>query len=164
MIHGLEPGPQLFMNNPEIIYGTYFSVFFSSLMMALILLLFMRPLAKVVEVPRHILLPVLFALATAGVYSLNNRMFDVFVMCAFGGIGYVFDRFRFPLPPFVLGIVLGPLIEGNFRKMLGQYGDVWPLFTQPIALTFVVLSIASVIYSLRRRRRLGGVSVQMSSD
>ena len=63
-----------------------------------------------------------------------------------------------------VGFVLGPLIEGNFRKMLGQYGDVWPLFTQPIALTFVLLSVASVIYSLSRRRRLGGVSVQMSAD
>ena len=133
-------------------------------MMMIVLLLFMRPLAKVVEVPRHILLPILFALATAGVFSLNNRMFDVFVMCAFGGLGYIFDRFRFPLPPFVLGMVLGPLIEGNFRKMLGQYGDVWPLFTQPIALTFIVLSIGSIIYSLYRRRHGGSVSVQVSSE
>ena len=164
MIHGLEPGPQLFLNNPEIVYGVYFSVFFSSLMMMIVLLLFMRPLAKVVEVPRHILLPVLFALATAGVFSLNNRLFDVFVMCAFGGLGYVFDRFRFPLPPFVLGMVLGPLIEGNFRKMLGQYGDVTPLFTQPIALTFIVLSVGSVAYSLYHRRRGGSVSVQVSGD
>ena len=159
MIHGLEPGPQLFLSNPEIIYGVYFTVFFGSLIMAVVLLVFMRPLARVVEVPKHILLPLLVVLATAGVYSFNNSMMDVFVMCAFGGIGYIFDRFRFPLPPFVLGMVLGPLIEGNFRKMLGQYGDVTPLFTQPIALIFIALSIGSIIYSLMRRRNGGAVAI-----
>ena len=86
----------------------------------------------------------------------KSTIIDVFVMCLFGGLGYVFDRFRYPLPPFVLGMVLGPLIEGNFRKMLGQYGDVTPLFTQPIALTFIALSVVSIVYSLYSRRR-GGV-------
>jgi putative tricarboxylic transport membrane protein len=161
MIHGLEPGPQLFLNNPEIIYGVYFSVFFSSLVMASVLLVFMRPLARVVDVPRHILLPLLFALATAGVYSLNNSIIDIFVMCLFGGIGYVFDRFRYPMPPFVLGMVLGPLIEGNFRKMLGQYGDIWPLFNQPIAVTFILLAVFSIVYSLYSRRR-GGILASQS--
>ena len=65
---------------------------------------------------------------------------------------------------FILGIVLGPLIEGNFRKMLGQYGDVTPLFTQPIALTFIVMSVLSVGYSLWRRRRGGPVEGQLGVD
>ena len=156
MIHGLQPGPQLFLNNPEIIYAIYFSVFFSSLVMMVVLLTFMRPLARVVEVPKRVLLPVLFVLASAGVFAINSRVFDVIVMCVFGGIGYVFDRFRYPLPPFVLGLVLGPLIEGNFRKMLGQYGSAMPLFTEPIALTFILLSVASIVYSLYRRRHGAG--------
>jgi len=91
-------------------------------------------------------------------------MFDVLVMTIFGGIGYLFDRYRYPLPPFVLGLVLGPLIEGNFRKMLGQYGNAWPLFTEPIALTFVVLSVASIAYSLYRRRHGGGALSAAASD
>jgi putative tricarboxylic transport membrane protein len=157
MIHGLQPGPQLFLNNPEIIYSIYFSVFFASLVMMVALLVFMRPLAKVVEVPRHVLLPLLFIVAAAGVYSINNRTFDVLVMCAFGGLGYVLERYRFPLPPLVLGLVLGPLIEGNFRKMVGQYGDVTPLFTQPIALAFMAASVLSIVYSLYKRRTTGSV-------
>lgn len=157
MIHGLQPGPQLFLNNPEVIYSIYFSVFFASLVMMVALLVFMRPLAKVVEVPRHVLLPLLFVVAAAGVYSINNRTFDVLVMCAFGGLGYVLDRFRYPLAPLVLGLVLGPLIEGNFRKMVGQYGDVTPLFTQPIALVFMIASILSIAYSLYRRQKTGTV-------
>ena len=97
------------------------------------------------------------------VYSLNNSIIDIFVMCLFGGIGYVFDRFRYPMPPFVLGMVLGPLIEGNFRKMLGQYGDIWPLFNQPIAVTFILLSVFSIVYSLYSRRR-GGILASQSGS
>jgi len=155
MIHGLQPGPQLFLNNPEIIYAVYFSVFFSSLTMMVILVVFMRPLARVATVPKRILLPLIVVLASAGVYAIDNRAFDILVMCAFGLIGYLLERFRYPLPPLVLGLVLGPLIEGNFRKMLGQYGDAWPLFTQPIALTFIVLSVVSIVFSLWQRRRSG---------
>jgi putative tricarboxylic transport membrane protein len=152
MIHGLQPGPQLFINQPEIIYAVYFSVFFSSLVMMAMLLLFMRPLARVVDVPKRLLLPTLFLLASAGVYAVNHKIVDVVIMCLFGGVGYVFDRYRYPLPPFVLGLVLGPLLEGNFRKMLGQYGSAWPLFTQPIAVTFILLAVASLAYTVWRRR------------
>ncbi len=162
MIHGLEPGPQLFLSNPEIIYAIYFSVFFSSLAMMVILIIFMRPLARVALVPKRILLPLIVVLASAGVYAINSRPFDIIVMCIFGFVGYIFERFRYPLPPFVLGLVLGPLIEGNFRKMLGQYGDAMPLVTQPIALTFMVLTVVSIVFSIWQRRR-GGALIEASS-
>ncbi|MEZ5861382.1 MAG: tripartite tricarboxylate transporter permease [Geminicoccaceae bacterium] len=123
MIHGLQPGSLLFVNSPTVVYAIYFSVFFGSIVMAIVLLLSVRWLARVVEVPKRILMPVLFILACSGVFALNNRAFDLLVMCAFGFLGYVFDRFRYPLPPFVLGLLLGPLIEGNFRKMVGADGN-----------------------------------------
>ena len=153
MVHGLQPGPLLFLNNPEIIYAIYFSVFFGSICMAIILLTAVRPLSRVVELPRRILVPVLFILATAGVYSMNNRLIDVIVMCAFGGLGYIFDRYRYPLPPFILGMLLGPLIEGNFRKMVSAEGHAWNLFTKPIALSFMFLSVAFLAYSLYRHNK-----------
>ena len=153
MVHGLQPGPLLFINNPDIIYAVYFSVFFGSLCMAFILLTAVRPLSRVVEIPRRILVPILFLLATTGIYSMNNRLFDVLVMCFFGGLGYIFDRFRYPLPPFILGLLLGPLIEGNFRKMVGAEGHAWNLFTKPIPAVFMALSVAFVIFTLYRRRQ-----------
>ncbi len=154
MIHGLQPGPQLFINNPEVIYAIYFSVFFGSLAMVAVMLFASRPLSKVVAVPRQILLPVLFILAAVGTYALNNEVFDVGVMCAFGVIGYIFDRLRYPLPPFVLGLVLGPMVEINFRKMYSSYGNAWDLVTRPISLTLLVLSVLSIVYSVWRHRRL----------
>ncbi len=153
MIHGLQPGSQLFVNSPTVVYSIYFSVFFGSIVMAVVLLLSVRWLARVVEVPKRILMPVLFILACSGVFALNNRMFDVLVMCAFGLLGYIFDRFRYPLPPFVLGLLLGPLIEGNFRKMVGADGNAWALFTRPLAVTFLLLAAGSIVYSLVVRHR-----------
>ena len=67
----------------------------------------------------------------------------------------VLERFRYPLPPMVLGIVLGPLVEANFRKMLAAEDSLMPLFTKPIALTFIVLSVLSLIWASRLRRRMG---------
>jgi len=155
MIHGLQPGPQLFLNNPEVLYGIYFSLFFSSFIMMLVLFLSVRMLVKVIYIPRYYLQPVLIALCIVGVYSLNNRVFDVGVMMCFGLIGYVLERFRYPLPPMVLGIVLGPLVEANFRKMLAAEDSLMPLFTKPIAVTFIVLSVLSLIWASRLRRRMG---------
>ena len=84
---------------------------------------------------------------------MNNRIIDVIVMCFFGGVGYIFDRYRYPLPPFILGMILGPLIEGNFRKMVGAEGNAYNLFTKPIALTFIMMSVAFLSYSLYRHYR-----------
>jgi len=156
MIHGLEPGPQLFRNHPEVIYGIYFSVFAGIIAVAAILLLAMRPLARLVDVPRRVLLPVLFVLATLGVFALNNRLFDVQVMLAFGALGYVFDRLRYPLAPFVLGLVLGPLLESHVRRMLSFEGSLTPLVTRPIALTFMILSALSVAYYFYTTRKRAG--------
>ncbi len=153
MIHGLDPGPFLFLNHPEIIFSIYFSVFFGSLVMAVFMLSAARLLAKIVDVPKHILLPLLFLVAATGVFSMNNRLFDVLVMCGFGFLGYVLERFRYPLPPFILGMILGPLVEGNFRKMVGAEGNAWNLFTKPIAATFLALAVASIFYSIYRSRR-----------
>ena len=152
MIHGLQPGPQLFLNNPEVLYGIYFSLFFSSVVMMLVLFLSVRALVKVIYVPRFWLQPILIAMCVVGVFSLNNRIFDIGVMFAFGLVGYGLERLRYPLPPMVLGIVLGPLLEANFRKMLAADG-LLPLVQSPIALTFLLLSVASLIWAARLRRK-----------
>ena len=118
MIHGLQPGPLLFLNNPEVVYAIYFSVFFGSLVMMIIMLVAAKPLSRVVEVPKSVLLPLLFVVAASGIYSMNSRVFDVFIMCCFGVVGYLFDRYRFPLAPFILGYLLGPQVEQNLRQLV----------------------------------------------
>lgn len=106
MIHGLQPGPFLFLNYPEIVYSIYFSVFFSSLVRMFLMLSAARLLARIVDVPKHIFLPILFIIAATGVFSMNNRLFDVLVMLGFGLLRYILERFRYHLPPFILGMML----------------------------------------------------------
>jgi putative tricarboxylic transport membrane protein len=93
-------------------------------------------------------------MCAVGVFSLNNRVFDIGVMFGFGLLGYILERLRYPLPPMVLGIVLGPLLEANFRKMLAaDGGSLLPLVQSPIALTFMLLSVASLAWAARLRRK-----------
>jgi len=153
MVQGVAPGPLLFQHNPDVIYLVYFTVFVGSLFIMLVLLFSMRWLARVVEVPQWILAPIILALASAGVYALNNRMFDVLVMFAAGALGYVLERLRYPLAPLILGLVLGPILEENLRKLLSSRSGALPLFTTPIPLTFLVLSALFIAYSLYRERR-----------
>jgi len=153
MIHGIAPGAQLFQNHPEVVYAIYFTMLFSSVVMALTLIVFMRPLARAALLPKHILIPCVSAIAVIGVYSINSNLFDLYVMLGFALLGFLMERLRYPLPPLVLGLVLGPLIEGNLRKMIGQYGDLMPLVQRPIALTFMVLTLLTVAFVLIRRTR-----------
>lgn len=153
MIHGIAPGAQLFQNHPEVVYSIYFTMLFASVVMAVTLITFMRPLAKAALLPKRVLIPVVSAVAVIGVLSIRGQIFDLYVMLAFGLIGFLLERLRYPLPPLVLGLVLGPLIEENLRKMLGQFGDVSPLFTRPISLTFMVLTMGTIVFVLLQRRR-----------
>jgi len=153
MIHGLQPGPQLFTQNPEVVYSIYLSMLVSSVLMAVILFSFSRVLSKVAMVPGHILHPPLLLFAAIGVYGLNNNLVDVWVMLGFGLLGYSLERLRVPLPPLVLGLVLGPILEGNLRKMVDTFGSINELFTRPIALTFIVLTVVSVAFSVYRQVR-----------
>lgn len=154
MIHGLQPGPLLFADRPDVVYSIYFTVFFGALCMAVILLSSVRLLAKVVEIPKRILIPILFLLATTGVYSMNNRIFDVLVMSGFGILGYIFDRYRYPLPPFILGILMGPLIEGNLRKLIAAEGNVYHLFTKPISLSFLIMAVSFLAYAIYKQPKM----------
>ena len=159
MIHGLQPGPQLFTQSPEVVYSIYLSMLLSSVLMAAILFSFSKVLSRVALIPGYVLHPPLLLFASIGVYGLNNNLFDIWVMFGFGLLGYALERLRVPLAPLVLGLVLGPIIEGNFRKMIGTFGSADELFTRPISLAFMLLALASVVFSTwshARRRRTQG--------
>ena len=152
MIHGAQPGPQLFGSTPEILYGIYFSLFISSMMMVAVLFAVGRYIVHVVRTPLYALNPVLLAMCIYGVFSLNNSVGDIWVMIGFGCLGYLMEYLRYPLPPLVLGLILGPLVEGNVRKLLGAEQSLVPLVTRPLALSFLVLSVVSLLMARRLRR------------
>lgn len=153
MIHGLQPGPLLFSQTPEVIFAIYFAVLFGAFTMMVAMIFLAKYLARLTEIPKHMMLPFLMIIAAAGVFSINNRVFDIGVMVAFGALGYLLERLRYPLAPFVLGMLLGPIIEDNFRRMVEIDGTPLGIFTRPISMGFLVLTAMFLAYSLMRHRR-----------
>jgi len=145
MIHGLHPGPLLFRYNPDVVNSIFVSVFVANIFMVIIMILGIRFFISVLKTPKKYLFPVILILCVVGSFALNNRMFDVWSLFIFGFIGFMLEKLKFPLTPLILGIVLGPIIEVNIRQgLMASSGSVLPIFTRPISLVFIILSMVSV--------------------
>ena len=142
IVHGLQPGPRLFEQSPDMVYTIMGAMFVANIFMAVIMFGSMKTLARLVRIPRPYLLPLILCFAVIGSYALSNRVFDIYVMLGFGLLGFCLESFRIPLAPFVIGFVLGPIAEKNLSLGLqASNGSYAPIVTQPISLTFVIISI-----------------------
>ncbi|WP_118134740.1 tripartite tricarboxylate transporter permease [Oceanicella sp. SM1341] len=168
-IHGVRPGPMIMLEQPDFIYSIAAMLLLATLAITVFGLSLTRFFVMVMRVPREYLMPVVFTLCLIGPYALTQRVFDIWVMLAFGILGFVLRRMDYPMPPLVLGIILGDLLDKNLRRGLTlSDGDLSPFFTRPISAAFAVLialTIAASIPAVRRgfgrllpRRRLAGTS------
>ena len=154
LVHGLQPGPMLFRDNPDIVFGFMWQFLFGAIL--LIILggsLATNSFARLLNLPRPLLGSVIIVLMLIGVYSIHGRMFDVYLMLGFGAVGWVMDRLKFPLPPVVLGLILGGFAEENLRLALriGR-GDPLVLFQNTTSLILVALTVAVIVGpSLKKR-------------
>lgn len=142
-LHDITPGPLLFQSNPEIVYGIFASLIIANAIMLVLGLYGVRYFAKVVEVPASVLFPMILAIALIGSFAVRSSFFDVGACFAFGVIGWIFKRYNYPVAPIVLGIVLGGLLEENFRRAVMMEGPT-VFLTQPLAAT--MLAIAGLLF------------------
>ncbi|MDR1733005.1 MAG: tripartite tricarboxylate transporter permease [Synergistaceae bacterium] len=145
MIHELRPGPELFTRSPLLVY-----MLFSSLLVANVVLLGLgafgsRLWIKVSLIPKRILYPFIFVFSMIGSYAVRSSLFDVGVCFGFGLLGWILNRYRYPVSPIVLGLVLGTMIE-TYLQMTLMMGGVSLLFTRPISAVLLVISIALVAW------------------
>lgn len=159
LIHGLTPGPDLFTGPQSPLVYTIFAAFIvANILIVAIGLPFVRAFVHVIKIPSHVLVPLIVALCLMGAFAINNRMLDVWVTIAFGVLGYFMVTHDFPVSPLILGLILGPMAETNFRRaMTITHGDWTVFFTRPAALIFWALIVISLIYvwrSARKPRRL----------
>ena len=152
MLHDLNPGPLLFQDAPELVYGIFVSLFIANIMLFIMGLLGNRFFIKVVSIPEKILYPMILMVAVIGSYAVNNNLFDVASCLAFGFIGWFFKRHQFPVAPIVLGIVLGKMIEENLRRavLMNGLNSFWD---SKLALVMLVLAGLSFLYPLLKRQR-----------
>lgn len=154
IMHGIQPGPQIFEREPEVVYGLFIGLMVATLAMYVIGLLATPVWVRMIAVPNAVLAPVVFALGAVGAYALRNQVFDVWLALGFGVVGYVLNKYRFPLAPMVLAMVLGDMIESNFRRsLLMSQGSHDIFFTQPITAAFLALAVLSFLWPLLRHRR-----------
>lgn len=152
LIHGIVPGPMLFERSAEIVYGLYAGLFTAAIGQLFVGIALLPVCIWLVNRPRPYLSAFIFALILSGIYSIHNSLFDLGVMMAAGVVGFFMRMLRFPFLPTVLGLVLGYLVESNFRRSLVLSGDEYMIFIDDrISLSLLSLAALFVVGSLGRR-------------
>jgi putative tricarboxylic transport membrane protein len=146
MVQGLQPGPLLFKNNGDLVYTLFIGMIICYVVMCLLGLFTARYFAKVVQIPKEILTPVILVLCIVGSYAINNSFFDVLIMAVAGVIGFFMQKHDFPASPIVLALILGPMAESQFRRALALSSGSYDIFyTRPIPLILLLLSVITLL-------------------
>ena len=154
MIQGLTPGPLLFQKHVNIIYGIFVAMLVINVVVLAIGKIAVRWAALTSRVPKEILFPIVFILCTFGSYAVNNSLFDVWVMIAVGGLGYLMRIFKLPQAPFVIAFILSPLFENGLRRaLIMSRGNFLAFFSHPIADVFFALTILSIVVMLLGKKK-----------
>jgi putative tricarboxylic transport membrane protein len=154
IMHRIQPGPLLFTTNANLVWAMIAAYFVANIMMFIVMLCSYRSLAKIITIPAHFLVPVVFVLCVIGSYSVGNRLFDVWVMIGFGILGYLLDRSKVPLGPFVIGFVLATPFESELRTALQlSDGSLLAIVNHPIAMFFVAIAVIMLVLPLVRGKQ-----------
>lgn len=147
IVHGLQPGPLLFRQNPEAVHAIIGTVLVSNVLMFLVMLVCARWIAKLSFVPKQILFPMVAGCCIWGAYALNGLWFDVVVMLVFGLVGWRMEKAKLPLAAFVIGFVLAPVAEENLcAGLMASGGSYLPLLTRPISLCFLITAVVLLLW------------------
>ena len=149
LVHGLQPGPMLFLNQPKLMYSIFIAMYVANIFMLFAGLLVAKLFANFRKVRYSILGPVIFVFAAIGSFGIRNDMMDLWIMFACGIVGYFFKKFKYPIAPMIIGLVLGPLTEVSLRK--GMYMmdyQLLPFLMRPIAGTILLVAVGSVLWNI----------------
>ncbi|MDH5452850.1 MAG: tripartite tricarboxylate transporter permease, partial [Paracoccaceae bacterium] len=159
MIHGITPGPALFMNHASEVYGMYIAVVIAYIWVLGLQLVGIRLFVHVLKIPRELLAVTVLVLCAIGAYSIRNSAFDIYAMGVIGVLAYVLVAIRVPITPIILGMVLGPTLENEFRTAMMLSGGSADIFlTSPTVLLFFALALLVIglqaTSGLRQRTKL----------
>ncbi|MDO8957540.1 MAG: tripartite tricarboxylate transporter permease [Deltaproteobacteria bacterium] len=152
MIHGMQPGPMLVKEHPDLFWGAVTSMYLGNVMLLVLNLPLIGLWIKILKVPYPILFPLILLFCLIGAYSLNNSITEVLIMVIFGLIGYLFKKFEYEGAPLVLALVLGPMMETALRRsLLLSAGDPMIFFTRPISAVLMLISFFLLVFPLLPR-------------
>jgi putative tricarboxylic transport membrane protein len=149
MIHGLTPGPLLMSKNPDLFWGVITSMYIGNLMLLVLNLPLIPMWVRLLKIPYPILFPFILLFCLIGVYTINNNVFDIYLMTFFGVVGYVAKKFQFETAPFILAVVIGPMMEKAFRQsLIMSQGDFSEFITRPISGVIFGIAIFLLVFPL----------------
>ena len=145
MVHNIQPGPMIMRDNPTFIYQIAALILISVVALWVVGMIIAKPMTKILKVPTVYLMPIVSVLAIVGAYALNIKSFDIIIALVFGLIGYILDKMQYSAAPIILGLILGNMIDENFRRALTvSDGNFLTFVTQPISLMFFLVIVAVV--------------------
>ena len=157
LIHGLTPGPLIFQEAPDVVYGVYAGLLAANLLLFIIARSLLGTFTRAASMRVTIIFPLMLLLCAVGSFAFNQTLFDVGVTFAFGLFGYLLNKLNFPRTTFLIGFILGPLLEDNFRRaMVMSDGQIDILFESPLSIglwIFSVLSVSTILYSRFRHKK-----------
>ncbi|SMO99584.1 tripartite tricarboxylate transporter permease [Paracoccus laeviglucosivorans] len=157
MIHNIQPGPQVMSSHPELFWGLIASMFIGNVMLVILNLPMINIWVKLLSIPYRLLYPAILVFVTVGVFSIQNSTFLILLMLGFGLLGYLLSLLDFEPAPLLLGFILGPMVEDNFRRaMLISAGDPTTFVTRPVSAVLLGLAVALLVLlafpSIRKSR------------
>jgi len=155
MLQGLTPGPLLFEKHAPIMYAFFIGLILCNLVNFFIGNIAIMISRKICDIRKEYILSAIILFCCIGSYSFNNSMFDVKIMFLFGVIGYLMNKFKFPVASLIIAFILQPIAELSIRQsLIISDGSVLPFFTRPISLFFILLTVLSLIFDMKRRKKI----------
>lgn len=152
LIWGLQPGPLLFVEQKDFVWGLIASMYLGNIVGLIVVLSTVPLFASILRIPFSIIAPVIIVICAIGAYTVHNAMLDIWFMLGFGVVGYLFKKLDFPLAPMVLALVLGDKAEDSFRQaMLVSQGDVMIMFSNPLVGSITTLALLMLFWPLLAR-------------
>ena len=149
LVWGLQPGPLLFVEQKDFVWGLIASMYLGNVVGLIVVLLTVPWFAAILRIPFSIIAPVILVICAVGAYTVNSSMFDVWLMMAFGVMGYVFKKLDYPLAPLVLALVLGDMAENAFRQsLLGSSGSMMVFVSNPLVASITALALLMLFWPL----------------
>ncbi|MEA5137452.1 MAG: tripartite tricarboxylate transporter permease [Candidatus Fimivivens sp.] len=152
-IHGISPGPLIFQKSGQYVYGIFLALIVANVFMLIFERGCLKGFVKLLDIPKHLLLPIIMVCCVVGAYSSNSRIYDVWCVLAFGLMGLLFKKLKVPTTPLIIGFILGKMAEENLRRALMASAGSWMVFlTRPISLAFLIVAVISVVMTLKKSR------------
>ncbi len=149
MVHGVQPGPLFITKHPDLFWGVIASMYIGNLMLLVLNLPLIGIWVRILNIPYVILFPLIFLFCLIGVYTLNSNVVEIFIMILFGIIGFIMRKTGFEGAPFLLALVLGPIMESSFRQaLIISHGNLGVFFTRPVSAVLLILGVACLASQL----------------